>query len=73
MTKKIRLYQPFGNPGCQRPEIRKLMNKRKYDPKGATWEEKGKMQAFLYRKGYSQSSVRAAMGAESLDSDGFSV
>ena len=21
MTKKIRLYQPFGDPGCQRPEI----------------------------------------------------
>ena len=54
-------------------QIRKLMNKRKYDPKGATWEEKGKMQAFLYRKGYSQSSVRAAMGPESLDSDEFSV
>ena len=54
-------------------QIIKLMKKRKFDPGNASWEEKGKMQAFLYRKGYSQSSVRAAMGAESLDSDGFSV
>lgn len=54
-------------------QIRKLMTKRRYDPLKATWEESGKMQAFLYRKGYSASSVRAAMNAESLDSDGFSV
>ena len=54
-------------------QIRKLMAKRRFDPLTATWEERGKMQAFLYRKGYSASSVRAAMRAESLDSDGFSV
>ncbi len=54
-------------------QIRKLMAKRRYDPQTATWEDKGKMQAFLCRKGHSASSVRAAMNAESLDSDGFSV
>ena len=54
-------------------QIRKLMAKRQYDPNTATWEEKGKMQAFLYRKGYSASSVHTAMNADSLDSDGFSV
>ena len=31
------------------------------------------MQAYLYRKGYSASSVRAAMNTESLDSEEFSV
>ncbi len=54
-------------------QVRRLMKKRGYDPHTATWEEKGKLQAFLYRKGYSASSVRAAMRTESLDSVGFSV
>ena len=54
-------------------QIRKLMMKRCFDPLTATWDERGKIQAFLYRKGYSASSVRAAMKAESLDSGGFSV
>ena len=54
-------------------QILGLMRKRGYDPLNATWEEKGKLQAFLYRKGYSQSSVRAAMRSDLLDSDGFSV
>ena len=35
--------------------------------------ERNKIQAFLYRKGYNTSSIRAAMRAEPLDSDGFSV
>ena len=45
-------------------QIRKLMAKRKFDPEQADWEEKRKMQAFLYRKGYSASSVRTAMRGE---------
>ena len=28
MTKKIRLYQPFGDPGCQRPEIMMMLMKQ---------------------------------------------
>ena len=63
--------------GAEIRQIIKLMRKRGFDPQNATWEEKNKMQAFLYRKGYGQSSVRTAMNAvmdaESLDSDGFSV
>jgi len=54
-------------------QVRKLMRKRGFDPQSASWEEKGKMQAYLYRKGYSASSVRAAMNSESLDSEEFSV
>ena len=42
-------------------QIRKLMEKRKFDPQSADWEEKRRMQAYLYRKGYASSSVRAAM------------
>ena len=54
-------------------QVRKLMRKRAFDPQSASWEEKGKMKGYLYRKGYSASSVRAAMNAESLDSEEFSV
>ena len=58
-------------------QILRLMEKRRFDPARADWEEKGKMQAFLYRKGYDSSSVRAAMSsvirADYLDSDEFSV
>ncbi len=59
-----------------RAEIRqvlKLMQKRNFDPQSASWEEKGKMKGYLYRKGYSASSVRAAMNSDSLDSEEFSV
>ena len=44
-------------------QIRKLMEKRKFDPGSADWNEKQKMQAYLYRKGYAASAVRAAMNA----------
>ena len=44
-------------------QIRKLMEKRKFDPGNADWDEKRKMQAYLYRKGYAASAVRAAMDA----------
>ena len=58
-------------------QILRLMEKRRFDPALATWEEKGKMKAFLYRKGYDASSVRAAMSTalntDSLDSEEFSV
>ena len=54
-------------------QVRKLMKKRNFDPQSSSWEEKGKMKDYLYRKGYSASSVRAAMNAESLDSEEFSV
>ena len=54
-------------------QILKLMRKRGFDPSSADWEERRKMQAYLYRKGYAASSVRSAMSADLLDSDGFSV
>ena len=54
-------------------QVLKLMQKRNFDPQSASWEEKGKMKGYLYRKGYSASSVRAAMNSDSLDSEEFSV
>lgn len=45
-------------------QIIKLMEKRRFDPQSAEWEEKRKMQAYLYRKGYMSSSVRAAMNGD---------
>lgn len=54
-------------------QIRKLMEKRGFDPSTASWEERSRIQAFLYRKGYGSASVRAAMSAELLDSDEYSV
>lgn len=45
-------------------QIRKLMEKRKFDPRNAEWEEKRKMQAYLYRKGYTSTSVRTAMNRD---------
>jgi regulatory protein len=54
-------------------QVRRLMKKRGFDLQSASWEERGKMQAYLYRKGYSTSAVRAAMNSESLDSEEFSV
>ena len=50
-------------------QIRKLMEKRKFDPGTADWEQKQKMQAYLYRKGYRTNSVRSAMNTDLLDSD----
>ena len=44
-------------------QIRKLMEKRKFDPESADWDEMRKMQAYFYRKGYAASAVRAAMDA----------
>jgi regulatory protein len=69
----IRAESQERGSGAEIRQILKLMRKRRFDPQNATWEEKNKMKAFLYRKGYDQSSVRAAMEVESLDSDRFSV
>ena len=73
ISEVIRAQSEERGPEAEIRQIRKLMNKRKYDPEEATWEERQKMQAYLYRKGYRQSSVRAAEASESLDSDEFSV
>lgn len=54
-------------------QIIRLMRKRGFDPASGSREERNKIQAFLYRKGYNTSSIQAAMKAELLDSDGFSV
>ena len=59
--------------GAEIRQIRKLMEKRGFDPSTASWEERSRIQAFLYRKGYGSASVRAAMSAELLDSDEYSV
>lgn len=49
--------------GCYEKEdaslaIRKLMEKRRYDPEGASYEEKQKLMAYLVRKGFSCEEVR---------------
>lgn len=73
ISEVIRAESQERGSGAEIRQILKLMRKRRFDPQNATWEEKNKMKAFLYRKGYDQSSVRAAMEVESLDSDRFSV
>lgn len=55
-------------------QIRKLLEKKGYDGTAAGWEEKQKMKAFLYRKGYNTELIRRAFDMEdNLDSDSFSV
>ena len=54
-------------------QILKLMRKRGLKKNKKKKKERRKMQAYLYRKGYAASSVRSAMSADLLDSDGFSV
>jgi regulatory protein len=44
-------------------QIQVLLRKKQYDPETAGWEEKQKIMAFLYRKGYSQENIRCAMQA----------
>ena len=73
ISEVIRAESQERGSGAEIRQIIKLMRKRRFDPQNASWEEKNKMKAFLYRKGYEQSSVRAAMEVESLDSDRFSV
>lgn len=46
---------------AEKEQIRRLLEKKHYDPETAVWEETMKVRAFLYRKGYSQEAVRAAM------------
>jgi len=43
--------------------IRKLVQKRHFDSVAATWEEKQKLIAYLARKGFSMSDIRAAIGS----------
>ncbi len=45
-------------------QIRRLLEKRHYDREQATWEEKQKTMAFLYRRGFSQDMIRRGMEAE---------
>ena len=66
------VYEEHGNEAEIR-QIRKLIEKRSFDPSTASWEDRSRLQAFLYRKGYGSASVRAAMNAEWLDSDEDSV
>jgi regulatory protein len=42
-------------------QIQVLLRKKQYDPETTGWEEKQKIMAFLYRKGYSQENIRCAM------------
>ncbi len=46
---------------AEREQIRKLLEKKGYDPEKAGWEETMKIRAFLCRKGYSGEAVRSAM------------
>ena len=55
----------------QNPEIelcRTLLKKKHFDPDLATYEEKQKLKAFLYRKGFGTDVIESAM---SLDTMGF--
>ncbi len=45
-------------------QICEILRKKRYDSNTASWEEKQKLMAFLYRKGYSQDAIRTAMEAE---------
>ncbi len=45
----------------QLSQIRRLLEKKHYDPEQATWEEKQKVMAFLYRRGFSQDMIRRGM------------
>lgn len=59
---------------AQISQIRKLLEKKRYDASTAGWEETQKIKAFLYRKGYNSELIRAALDSEdNLDSDSFSV
>lgn len=49
---------------AERDQILRLLEKKKFDPEKAAWEETMKIKAFLYRKGYSQEAVRDAMKGE---------
>ncbi|MDO5132752.1 MAG: regulatory protein RecX [Eubacteriales bacterium] len=46
---------------AQREQIRRLLRRRGFDAAAATYEEKNKTMAFLYRKGFSAEIIRAAM------------
>ncbi len=39
------------------------LRKKHYDPNAATFEEKRKIMAFLYRKGFSSEDIRSALGS----------
>ncbi|MCI2048220.1 MAG: recombination regulator RecX [Lachnospiraceae bacterium] len=47
--------------GMEYRQIRRLLDKRGFDPRTATWEERQKIMASLYRKGYPQDLIRRAM------------
>ena len=45
-------------------QIRRLIRKRGFDPASAGIDETRRFQAYLYRKGYAASAIRAAMNEE---------
>ena len=47
--------------------IRELLQKKHYDPENSDYKEKSKIQAFLYRKGFSPESIRRAMNCDFSD------
>lgn len=44
--------------------IRELLRKKNYDPQTADYKEKNRIQAFLYRKGFSPDKIRRAMNCD---------
>lgn len=42
---------------CEEELIKKLMKKRHYEVENSTWEERQKLLAFLYRKGFDASAI----------------
>lgn len=46
----------------EKAQILKILEKKRFDPALAGWEETMKIKAFLYRKGYSQEAVRDVLG-----------
>ncbi len=56
-------------PGMERAQIRAFLTKKHYDPENCSFEEKQKLMAALFRRGYSAGLIRTELGS-SEDGDG---
>lgn len=65
-------FQEWGELGGRQDErvmIRKLLDKKHYDPEKADFKEYQKIYAYLCRKGYSSQSIRQSMGSVEAEFD----
>ena len=56
-------------PGMERTQIRAYLAKKHYDPENSSFEERQKLMAALYRRGYSAGLIRTELGSPE-DGDG---